>query len=533
MKNTGKNRDGSRILRLCLCAVSGFLFSLPLVFEKAFILAWIAPVPVLFAEFYCISQEKHPFGSAWGRGVLFFWCSYFVAFSWFCSIYPIDYLGYGKWDAILVIVMAMTLLPLLQAVFSALIFVFIAAVRRSGAIERAGFAVFPAVAFLWSISEWLQTLTFAGVPWARVAVGQAEVRPLIQSASLFGSYFVTFIVILCACILCRSAKAMTERKARRALLSLAAAFAVFFANYLYGTVRIAGEHYEGESVKIAALQGNILFEEKIADKEDYIKVLYRDLTVEAARDGAELILWPETAIPYNYEPGGEYEEYIKSVRKGADADIIATFFKYEDGDLKNIVFPVTEDGVSEKYYAKRHLVPFGEYVPYENVIDVICPPLARFAAIDAPLSPGDRAEVFTVPEGRVSALVCFDSIFEKLCLEGVREGSQLILVSTNDSWFAGSPALRQHNKQAVLRAVECGRYAVRAANTGISSVISPTGEVIASLGDGKRGYITADVKMISDMTLYARVGNIIVPAGTVYVCSILAYSLMRKKKWNL
>ena len=112
--------------------------------------------------------------------------------------------------------------------------------------------------------------------------------------------------------------------------------------------------------------------------------------------------------------------------------------------------------------------------------------------------------------GKIGGLICFDSIYETLTLDSVREGAQLLALATNDSWYQDSAAVYQHNRHAVLRAVESGRYIVRAANTGISSIIRPTGEITASLAPLKAGVVTGDVYFRSDRTVYSIVGNVIV-----------------------
>lgn len=531
MKKVGKSRVIGRFLSFFLYAFSGFLTALPLVFGKGWIFAWLAPVPILYREFFIVDDGRHRYLRAWTRGLLYFWCYGFVAFSWFAGIYPIDYLGYGKWDAIIVIIMAMVLLPLIQAVCSAFVFVYIAAIKKTVFFTKHTVLSFFGTAFLWSVAEWCQTLTFLGVPWGRFAVGQAENRAIIQSISLFGPYFIAFIIVLTACFVANAACSLLLRKGRRALISIALAVLIFTANYGFGAVRIITANYDGaDSVTVAALQGNILFEDKFYGKEDYILNTYRQLTASAAEDGAELILWPETAIPYDINSDEKYSQYLVELQEQTDTVIVASFFRQDGDKLYNSVCPVTEEGIGGQFYSKRHLVPFGEYVPLESFISAVCPPLARFAAIDYPLSAGDDPCVFQLPLGKISSLVCFDSIFEELCREGVCDGAQLICISTNDSWFSRSEALRQHNLQAVLRCVESGRFGVRAANTGISSVISPTGEIIASLGDGEQGYITGDVRMISDLTLYDKIGNIIVTVGIVFVLSTLVWASFRKKQ---
>ena len=124
--------------------------------------------------------------------------------------------------------------------------------------------------------------------------------------------------------------------------------------------------------------------------------------------------------------------------------------------------------------------------------------------------------------GKIGGMVCFDSIYESVALDGVRCGAELLTVSTNDSWFDGSAAIRQHTAQAVLRAVECDRYVCRAGNTGFSCIISPTGEIISSIEPKTRGFAIGEVGMRSTRTLYSYIGNAFVYAAGIFaaVCVI-------------
>ena len=135
----------------------------------------------------------------------------------------------------------------------------------------------------------------------------------------------------------------------------------------------------------------------------------------------------------------------------------------------------------ETVYSKQKPVPFGEFVPYRELVMLLVPPLADIGMLENDLLVGDRSEVFDLGVGRVGSLICFDSIYESTALDSVRRGAQLLAVSTNDSWFQDSRGVWMHNAQSSLRAIETGRYVVRAGNTGVSSVIDPTGQVTAEL----------------------------------------------------
>ena len=136
---------------------------------------------------------------------------------------------------------------------------------------------------------------------------------------------------------------------------------------------------------------------------------------------------------------------------------------------------------------------------------------------------GEGAQLMNVSGLNVGSLICFDSIYEGLTLESVREGADVIFLSTNDSWFTDSAALDMHNSQARLRAVESGRYIVRAANTGISSIITPKGEIVERLGALEEGYIMGDVYARDSRTLYSYIGNIFIYILIVCFLSLIIY----------
>ena len=178
-------------------------------------------------------------------------------------------------------------------------------------------------------------------------------------------------------------------------------------------------------------------------------------------------------------------------------------------------------------YSKRHLVPFGEYVPMRELIVALVPPLAELVQVN--ILPGDDAAVHQSAMGEIGSLICFDSIYETLARDSVRQGAQLLTISTNDSWFFDSAAARMHNAQAQLRAVETGRWVVRAASTGISSMIAPDGTIVAQQDALTEGILYGEVEMRGEITLYTILGNVIAWVCMAYVLGLLVLGFLTKK----
>ena len=149
-----------------------------------------------------------------------------------------------------------------------------------------------------------------------------------------------------------------------------------------------------------------------------------------------------------------------------------------------------------------------------DVIMTLIPPLAELSALDDDMTPGTETSLFETEWGKLGGLICFDSIYEELTRASANDGANLMLLPSNDSWwFSTSVETYQNESQAMLRAIESGRYLVRAGNTGISSIITEHGDHLAWLAPETKGIAIAEVEMCTETTLYTRIGNLF-----VYLC---------------
>ena len=194
------------------------------------------------------------------------------------------------------------------------------------------------------------------------------------------------------------------------------------------------------------------------------------------------------------------------------------------------IFAVYPDGtIDENVYAKRHLVPFGEYVPWRPFIEVVFPMLADIGMLSDDLAPGTDSALFDTVNGRIGALLCFDSIYETLTRDSVLDGAELLILPTNDSWFTDSRGVYMHHAQARLRAIESGRWIVRAADTGISSVIAPDGESYAEQPPLVEGMALYTATARDNVTLYTRIGNLLV---WLLIAAVLALPVAEAVWWH-
>ena len=338
----------------------------------------------------------------------------------------------------------------------------------------------------------------------------------LQTASLFGSYFVTFIIVLVNALL---AYALYRADLRRVCaVSCAAVFAV---NAFTGVVLMSLRPTERETAKVAAVQGNISSTEKWAGNWwDLTKERYGALTAEAVAEGAEIVIWPETVVRVPVENKDVFE-WLSDLANDQNVTLLVGCFS--DFGRRNSVVAFGPDGeMSEDIYSKRYLVPFGEFVPMRGIIVAILPWLTEIGMLSGDLTPGDSANVLDTEYGTIGSMICFDSIYEPTALDSAGSGAELIAIETNDSWFYDSAALWMHEGQAKMRAIETGKYVVRAANTGVSAIISPKGEVLSELGPLKTGYVAGEVGFIPQNTLYVYIGNLFVWLAIAAVVGVIS-----------
>lgn len=495
--------------KTAICLVfSGLLTGLTIVCPRLGFLQWFSLVPAALMLFACAREEKIGLKRVYWMGILCFWAYYAVALHWFFYMYPLDFAGLSNLASLFVVLIACFGLSFLQAVFSALVFVIITLLLRCELLKKHFISAPFVCAAVWVVAEWFQTVGWWGVPWGRLPLGQIESPLLLRSAALFGSYFITFVIVAVNFCL---ASVFSHKEKKRVLISLA--LVLFSVNLAAGTAVTLLYREDGETdLTVAAIQGNISSNDKwdLAMLEKTLSI-YESLTVAAAANGAEVVVWPETALPYVVSQEPKLIDYLSRLAKENEVTIlVSAFTESESGQgLSNSLIEVRPDGsFGDVVYSKRRLVPFGEFVPMRDLVMLLFPPLANIGMLEEDLVAGEESVVIETDKGAFGCGICFDSIYETVIRESVQNGAEIIAVSTNDSWFGDSAALKMHHSQSVLRAIETGRYVVRSANTGISSVIDPLGNVIDDVAPLREGYAISQVNLRKEITLYTKIGNL-------------------------
>lgn len=524
-------------------ALSGLLLGLTVIFAEIGLFAFFAMIPLALMILKKTKNGEYSTKSAYIDGFIFYMSFDIVVFHWFTYFYPLDFAELSKLEAIFVIALAWLGVSALQSVFSAFVFVSISKFAKNEIFKKYPMLLAPYAAALWNVNEWTQTFTWAGVPWGRISISQTEMPIMMQNASLFGSYFLTFVIVLINFLVAMAIFCEDRRKKASKIAALVLCIHVLCGSILYF---VPNENKE-KSIKIASIQGNIESQSAWDVSDSEMFDIYEAQTRKAVDEGVELVIWPEGALlvdidfyikPKSSDKIIRISEAVSNLSVSVNATIVLGTFVYSDDgeDLFNSMSVFYPDGSHViGAYSKMKPVPFGEYLPMRNIITTILPVLAEINLLDYEVTPGKEHSLFSATKDedaiKVGTLICFDAIYEALAKNSAREGAEIFVIPSNDSWFYDSRAMNMHHSQNILRAVEQGKYTVNCGNTGITSFVNGKGDVISIMPIYQEGYLIDTVYASSARTLYSYIGNFF-----VYVCAIVALSpfavafIYKKKK---
>jgi len=349
--------------------------------------------------------------------------------------------------------------------------------------------VFPAA---WLLAEWLRGYILTGYAWMQPGYTQIDL-PLSGYAPVFGNHAVGALIVVTSAALL--AAVLNKLSWQKALLVVAFIWVAGFA-----LKQVSWTQPAGDDVEVALIQGNVPQALKWK-RHMHRKTLemYRDLTLE--HKDADVIIWPETAIPDYKHRVPAYLLNMRAEMEQSDTDLLMGLFikNMDSGRYYNSVI-----NARGGEYRKRHLVPLGEYVPFRSLIGFI----NRWINIpmsDIDSGPDDQP-LLVVAGQPVGISICFEDAFSRDVRRDLPEATMLVNMS-NDAWFDGSHESRQHHAIARMRALETGRYMLRATNTGISSVIGPQGEELEVATPFEQQVLRASVTPLKGQTPYVFWGD--------------------------
>ena len=387
--------------------------------------------------------------------------------------------------------------------------------------QIAGLWLAPAV---WVSLEYLRGILIGGFPWIPLGNTMVTFLPIAQLASLVGvqglSLFVAFLNVGFAVAAISSG--------RRRTIGAAVSMLLIAAVSVWGGLRLAANTLtQGTPIKVGLIQGNIAQTDKWnPDRADMIVDRYLTLSNQAVQQGAQFLIWPESSTPFHFEddPGGGL---VRGMVRTLGVPLLLGSDETEDGNPPkhyNAAFMLDTRGATAAVYRKIHLVPFGEYVPFQQLLFFVGPLVEAVSAF----SRGTRVTMLPVEGHMVSTAICYEVTYPALQREAVRQGSELLTTITNDAWYGDSSAAYQHFDMAVMRAIEQGRYLVRSANTGISGIVDPYGRVLIRTNLFETVAVVGEARYVQTRTVYATIGDLAAYLSAAVVMVALAFALSKR-----
>lgn len=354
----------------------------------------------------------------------------------------------------------------------------------------------------WVVTEWLRGWVMTGFPWLFVGYAQTD-SPLAAYAPVLGVHGVSLVTALLA----GACTVLVTGPQRARLAALGAAVIVITGGVIFE--RVEWTRDTGKVLPVALVQGAI--PQAVKWRRDY-----RDPSIELYTElsrphwGKPLVVWPETAIPAFAAEVPETLARLDRLASDGATTLLAGIPRADPADSTRYFNSVVQLGAARAYYDKRHLVPFGEYLPFDRwlrpLLDFLQIPMSNFSA-------GDAVQAPIVVDGHVVGVsICYEDAYAGEIARALPVAGLLVNVS-NDAWFGDSIAPHQHLQIARMRALEAGRYLLRATNTGISAIIDDRGQVVVRSDQFRPEVITAEAVIRTGATPAIRLPGWAIPCA--------------------
>ncbi|MBZ0182219.1 MAG: apolipoprotein N-acyltransferase [Melioribacteraceae bacterium] len=406
----------------------------------------------------------------------------------------------------------------------------------------------------WVSYEFLYSITDFRFPWLILGNSQSKNLLFIQIADIIGASGLSLLIIFINILLYLIVKEYLESKR---LSSIKSAILVLLISLplIYGNFRLNNYEITGSRLKVGVVQPNLNPWKKweagnLSEQLD----LYLNLSKETIKDSAQIIIWPESALPV-YLLSSNYPNEVNTIHKFVDANNIIlltgmphiNFFKEDEAPKNakrtntgrylytsyNSVLMFKPNSRKIDYYGKIKLVPFGEKVPLVEHIPFLGD-LLRWNVGISSWNVGNDTVVFNTKlesiaqEIKPAGVICIESIYPDFVAQFVDKGANLLTVVTNDSWYGNSSGPYQHKEISVLRAVENRRFLVRSANGGISCIIDPLGNTTIETEMFTKEAFVGEVNLIEEKTFYTKNPLIVPYLSLAFSIWVLAFYWVRK-----
>jgi apolipoprotein N-acyltransferase len=502
--------------RWFLAFISGSLLFLSFPKYGVGSVAWMALVPLLFA------LRKGSVKSALATG-FFAGLVFNVGLIYWIALVVVNY-GYLP---LAVGLLAVLFLAAYLSIYVALFAGGVAYLRDKGINQLI------AAPLLWTCLEYLKSHLLTGFPWENLGYSQYLNPHVIQIADIAGIYGITFVIVFINAVICAVICSLIHyrlpgaegKRWQRPALEFSAALLMMIAIFMYGELRIGEVQAQlktAPSLDVRLVQGNI--DQSIKwnpQNQQETLTIYKSLSNPKPATGSGLIVWPETAVPFYFQDLDDRSRQVYQVAKETGNWLLFGSPSYRKESVGasylNSAFLVSPEGDVAGRYDKVHLVPYGEYVPLRSLF----PFIGKLVVGVGDFRAGEGYHPVTMKSIQLGVLICYEAIFPEASRRYKNNGAQLLVNITNDAWFGFSSAPYQHLSMTVFRAVENRLYVVRAANTGISAIVDPTGNIVARTPLFTATSLSGQARFIDTRTFYMAYGD-----AFVYLCLISLAALL-------
>jgi len=471
-------------------------------------IAWIALVPLLIALRHVVSIWTALF-LGWIAGLtasvgILYWITHVVV-------------NYGH----LPMYLGVTIMIMLACYLS----IFIALFAAGVVYLREKIPLYLVAPVLWICLEYIKSHLFTGFPWENLGYSQFNNIFFIQIADIAGVFGLSFLIVLLNTVFFE----IIAERSKKSFTLAAVVFLLWSCVYGYGILRInqIDKALKGApGMDVSLIQGNI--DQSIKWNENFQKEtidIYQELSLRHPADHGGLVVWPETAVPFNFQDENDLQRQVRDVPVKTKSWFIFGSMSYASGrgetDYFNSAYLLSPQGDVRGKYDKVHLVPYGEYVP----LRALFPFISSLTAGIGDFAEGKGFHPLIMGDRKIGVMICYEAILPEAARAYKNAAAELLVNITNDAWFGTTSAPYQHLSMSIFRAVETRLYLVRAANTGVSAIVDPTGKIIAHTEIFKKDEIHGNIKFISLPTFYARYGDLLV--GASFSCLVVFFI------WNL
>ena len=500
---------------LILAVMSGILLFLSFPKYGSGALAWIALVP-LFLALRDVTSVRQGMLLGFVTGItchigLIYWIAYVVV-------------NYGH----LPIYLGITLMFLLAGYLSLYTALFAAGII----FLRRKIPLYFAAPVLWLVLEYCKSHLLTGFPWENLGYSQYLYHYIVQFADIAGVYGLSLVIVVVNAVLLE----IIFLKLKKRIIAVLVVVFVIAGIFVYGTLRskqIDSYLQNAAGVEVSLIQGNI--DQAIKWDEGARKEtvnIYEQLSLQTATAKGSLIVWPETAVPFNYQDVSDLQKQVRDISSKTKSWFIFGSTSYDkvttNENFYNSAYLLSPKGEIKGRYDKVHLVPYGEYVPLRNIF----PFIKKLTAGIGDFSRGSGYDPLTIDGKKIGILICYEGILPFAAGAYKRNGAELLVNITNDAWFGATSAPYQHFSMTVFRAIENRLYLVRAANTGISAVVNPKGEIVSQTNIFERAALKGNVKYVNIRTIYAQYGDVLVIFCFILTASYFILALWKRRTKN-